>query len=106
MANPDDVMRELINNDDLVVIYDGAQGLFPEGGRRTGSLRYSSFKLIWDFLRFQKPADFVAKTFDPSRRWGMRDQASRTHLLAEQNNFMLRKLAAAQKVDLTGMPGE
>jgi hypothetical protein len=104
MANPDDVMRELNNNGDLCVVYDGAQGLFPEGGRRTGSLRYTVFKLVWDFLRFQKLSDF--KTFDVSAAHGMRDQVSRSSLMAEQNNFMLRKLCAAAKVDLTGMPGE
>lgn len=104
MANPDDVMRELNNNNDVCVVYDGAQGLFPEGGRRTGSLRYTVFKLVWDFLRFQKVADF--KVFDLNAAHGMRDQVSRSLLLAEQNNFMLRKLAAAQKVDLAGMPGE
>ena len=30
---------------------------------------------------------------------------SRQHLLAEQNNFMLRKLCEATKIDLKGMPG-
>lgn len=106
MASPDDVMRELLNNTDVVVIYDGAQGLFPEGGRRTGSLRYAAFKLIWDFLRFQKAKDFAGWTFDPNKAYGMRDQVSRTYLLTEQNNWMLRKLCADAKVPLTGLPGE
>jgi hypothetical protein len=104
MANPDDVMRELNNNDDLCVVYDGAQGLFPEGGRRTGSLRYVLFKLGWDLLRFQKIKDFG--TFDATAAHGVRDQVTRILLLTEQNNVMLRKLCAAGKIDLGGgLPG-
>lgn len=106
MANPDDVMRELINNGDLIVVYDGAQGMFPEGGRRTGSLRYALSKLIWDLLRFQAPATNIRPPFDLKAKWGLRDMVTAAFLRTEQNNFMLRKLCAAQKVDLTGMPGE
>lgn len=105
MATPDNVMAELLNNNDVVVIYDGAVG-FPEAGRRTGSLRYATFKLIWDLLRFQKPADFKWPTVDVTKAVGMRDQVSRVHLLTEQNNWMLRQLMAKNKLPLTGMPGE
>lgn len=92
MATPDDVLGELLNNGDVVTIYDGAQGLFPEGGRRTGSLRYALFKLIWDFLRFQKTGDFVTAT-DPSKPTGMRDQVSRLLAVTEANNVLLTAIA-------------
>ncbi len=105
MATPDDVQRELINNNDLVTVYDGAQGLFPEGGRRTGSLRYSVFKLVWDVLRFQKPKDFQGWAFDANSPVGMRDQVSRTYVLAVQNNAMLRKLCDKEGIDYKSLPG-
>lgn len=106
MATPDDVERELVNNNDLVTVYDGAQGMFPEGGRRTGSLRYAVFKLVWDLMRFQSPATNIKPPFDMKAKWGMRDMVSAVFLRTEQNNFMLRKLCEAQGVSLTGMPGE
>jgi hypothetical protein len=105
MADANSVMLELNNNGDLVVVYDGAQGLFPEGGRRTGSLRYSIFKLVWDFLRFQKPGDFLGWKFDPNTPVGMRDVVSRQYVLAVQNNAMLRALCQANKIDVSKLPG-
>lgn len=93
MADANTVMGELKNDGDVVVIYDGAQGMFSEGGRRTGSLRYALFKLIWDLLRFQKIGDkFFDKPFDPATAYGMRDMVTRTLKLTEENNALLKQL--------------
>lgn len=92
MATPDDVMGELVNNSDLIVMYDGAQGMFTGAGLRTGSLRYMVKQVIWDLLRFQKPASYTV--IDPTVPWGLRDMVSAIFKMTYDNNVMLKQLVA------------
>jgi hypothetical protein len=92
MAAIDDVNRQFINPDDANPLYDGSGNTKMVIDLR-GMIKY----LSWDFTRFQKVLGTA---------WGMRDSITRQHLLAEQNNFMLRKLCEASKIDLKDMPTE
>lgn len=106
MADADTVMGEMSNNGDAIRMYEGATpNQFDGAGLRTGSLRYMIKKLVWDVLRFQKPADFLGWVFDPNAAVGLRDSHSRLYVLTVQNNAMLRKLCDKQGVDYKSLPG-
>ena len=98
MSAADDVRAQFIaeNNE----LYAG----HPNGSVRVPDLRAMIKYITWDLLRFQKPKVFTGGAVEGA--WGLRDSVSRQHLVAEQNNFMLRKLCEANDIDLTGMPGE
>lgn len=111
MGAAEDVAAQFINDRDKIKVYDGAGkndgftwAQLPDAGWWAWDIRGWIKALVWDLLRFQKPIDF--KTGDPSKKWGARDSLSRQHLLAEQNNFMLRKICRHYGIDLDEMPGE
>lgn len=99
MGAAEDVAGQFINPGDSNTLYEGSGS-----PKRLIDLRSMIKYITWDLLRFQKPADRKSDS-DVTTPWGMRDSLSRQHLVAEQNNFMLRKLCKAYEVDLTGMPG-
>ena len=110
MATPDDVQNQLLNAGDKIKVYDGAGkndgfswAQLPDAGWWAWDLRGWVRQLTWDLLRFQRPSD--AKDGSPTTKYGLRDSVNRQHLLAEQNNFMLKALCKANKIDLSGMPG-
>lgn len=111
MAAIDDVNLQFINPGDKIKLYDGATADdFPgpngQGAWQAWDIRGWLNRAVWDLLRFQDWTTYTKQQPNPkSNRWGLRDQVSRQHLLAEQNNFMLRKLCEATKIDLKGMPG-
>ena len=82
------------------------------GAGKTGwgwswDLRGATLPFIHDFYRWLRPTDATDPlSADPTKPHGMRDSVNRQHLVAEQNNWMLRKLCAAVNISLTGMPGE
>lgn len=99
---------------DAIVLCDGADPAdYPWakqlGGGKIGwywawDVRGALLPFIHDFYRWLRPTD--AKTSDPTKTTGMRDSVNRQHLLAEQNNFMLKAICTEMKIPLTGMPGE
>lgn len=99
MATPDDVRIELVNNNDWIHMYEGA-----EFSWRSGSLRNWLNRLTWDLLRFQ-PANKFVGPFNPEDKWGMRDAVTRIMHQTDQNNQMLRRLCKAAKIDITDLPG-
>lgn len=92
MAAIDDVNRQFINPDDANPLYEGSGNTKKVFDLR-GMIKY----ITWDLLRFQNVL---------GNPWGLRDSVTRQHLLAEQNNFMLRKLCEANGIDLKEMPAE
>jgi hypothetical protein len=104
LAAIDDVNLQFVNAADKIKMYDGATK--SEAGFDAWwawDIRGWLNRLTWDLLRFQKPANY--KDGNVGKPWGLRDSVSRQQLVAEQNLFVLRKLAEANKIDLTGMPG-
>lgn len=101
MGAAEDVARQFIAEDN--VLYEG----HPSGAKRVPDLRAMIKYLSWDLLRFQRPRDLKGtNSASVNGPWGLRDSVTRQHLIAEQNNYMLRKLCEDQIIDLTGMPGE
>ncbi|UOW92923.1 hypothetical protein SEA_LEOPARD_45 [Mycobacterium phage Leopard] len=97
MGAAEDVVKQFIAETNT--LYEG----HPNGSVKVPDLRAMIKYLSWDLLRFQKPA--AAATGDVKSFWGLRDSVTRQHLVAEQNNYMLRKLCEANGIDLSGMPG-
>jgi hypothetical protein len=93
-------------------MYDGATaddfpGPHGNGSWHAWDIRGWLNRMVWDYLRFQDWTTYNKTKPNPkSNRWGMRDSVSRQHNIAEQNNYMLRKLCEAAKIDLSGMPGQ
>lgn len=101
MGAAEDVARQFIAEEN--VLYEG----HPNGAKRVPDLRAMIKYLSWDLLRFQRPADLRGTNKDSvNGRWGLRDSATRQHLVAEQNNWMLRQLCEKAGIDLSGLPGE
>lgn len=98
MATPEDVAIELKNNQDLILMYDGAPFAW-----RSGSLRNWVNRLAWDLLRFQ-PINQFKGPFNPTDKWGLRDAVTRIMYQTDQNNRILRRLAAAGNVDISDIP--
>lgn len=102
MGAAEDVALQFINQGDPNELYAGR----PAGSTKVIDIRGMIKFITWDLLRFQRPTDLPGSNSDSaSGSWGMRDSVSRQHLVAEQNNFMLRKLCAANNIDLTDLPG-
>lgn len=95
MGAAEDVRAQFIAEQN--VLYEGS-----DKPVRVPDLRAMIKYITWDLLRFQKPANF--KDGSTTRAVGLRDSVSRQALVAEQNNYMLRKLCEASKIDLSGMP--
>lgn len=95
MGAAEDVRAQFIAETNT--LYEGSSN-----PKKLPDLRAMIKYITWDLLRFQKPKDFTDA--DTSHAVGLRDSVSRQHLLAEQNNWMLRKLCKTADVDLTGMP--
>jgi hypothetical protein len=99
--------------DDAIVLCDGADPAdFPWahslGGGKVGlgwswDLRGALLPFIHDLFRWLRPTD--AASGDPTKLWGMRDSVNRQHLLAEQNNYLLKALAQKAGIDISKMPG-
>jgi hypothetical protein len=95
-----------VGGPDQLRMYDG---FAPAQGGGFGSyfvrdLRGVLFTFVHDLLRGLKPVD-RAHDNDVNAVWGFRDSVNVQHLLAVQNNYMLRKLCEANKIDLSKMPG-
>lgn len=94
---------------DAIVMYKGAShAVFPwaqysYGGWWAWDLRSVLLKFVEDLLRVEVPAQ--ASGGDANTPFGFRDSINDQHLLALQNNYMLKALCKAQNVDLSGMPG-
>ena len=111
MAAIDDVNRQFFDDRDKIKVYDGAGkkdgfgwAQLPDAGWWAWDIRGWIKQLTWDLLRFQRPTDF--RGGDPNKKWGARDSWSRQHLLAEQNNILLKRIAVKVGADVTGLPGE
>ena len=88
---------------DAFVVYDGAD---PAKGQnfafRAWDMRGPVFKLVWDLLRFQK-VDNGHLPADRTTPVGLRDSVNIILRLTDQNNQILRRLAAASKVDISDL---
>ncbi len=99
MGAAEDVAAQFINEEN--VLYEG----HPKGAKRVRDLRAMIKYITWDLLRFQRPSATKGGHTQVGVPWGMRDSVNRQHLVAEENNFMLRKLCEKNNIDLTGMLG-
>jgi hypothetical protein len=111
VAAIDDVNLQFINPSDKINMYDGATaddfpGPTGAGSWQAWDMRGWLNRLTWDLLRFQDWTKYGKSMPNPkSNRWGFRDSVTRQHCIAEQNNYMLRKICAQLKIDITGIPG-
>lgn len=96
MGAAEDVRAQFIAETNT--LYEGSSN-----PKKLPDLRAMIKYITWDLLRFQPPKNFTDG--DVSKPIGLRDSLSRQHLLAEQNNWMLRKLCEKQGVSLEGLPG-
>jgi hypothetical protein len=100
MGAAEDVAGQFINDRDKITVYEG---LPPQAPGKFGSwvawdIRTFTKMVCKDLLRFQKPSAFANGTINDL--WGLRDSVSRQHLIAEQNNIMLRAIVKHLKIDL------
>lgn len=98
MGAVEDVAAQFINNNDKNTLYEGS-----DNPKKVGDIRGMIKYITWDLLRFQKPIDFKVGAITVS--YGLRDSVSRQHLLAEQNNWLLKKIAENLKINITELPG-
>ena len=89
---------------DAITVYEGTD---PTKGQkfsfRAWDLRGPILKLTWDLLRFQK-VDNGHLPADRTTPVGLRDSVNIILRLTDQNNTILRRLAAASKVDISDLP--
>lgn len=88
---------------DAIIVYDGVD---PAKGQKFSfkawDLRGPILKLCWDLLRFQK-IDNGKLPPDRTTPVGLRDSVNIILRLTDQNNIILRRLAAANKIDISDL---
>lgn len=89
---------------DAINMYDGAiQSKNGFGSWKSWDMRGWLNRLTWDLLRFQPLSKGKGPYPDPSVPYGLRDSVTRIMYQTDENNRILRKLAAVGNVDLTGI---
>jgi hypothetical protein len=116
MASPDDVLAELwgtqrktvVRNgvtmpDDAILMYEGADpaknGFTPW---YAWDIRGWLNRLTWDLLRFKKIDDGKPNS-DRTVPSGLRDEVNAIHFLTDQNNQILRAIAAKVGADISAV---